>query len=708
MKCKILHEVPGRMRVRLFTGRSASPDCTKARMTLEEADLLEYSLKSADGIEDVRVFDRTGDAIIRYNCARGAVIRALASFSFAKARERDLVPSHTSRALNREFEEKLVLMTAARLLRKLLLPAPLRHALTVIRAVRHIRDGLLCLGKGRLEVAVLDAAAIAVSILRGDCDTASSVMFLLKIGEMIEDWTHRKSVGDLASVLSLSVDRTWLRAPDGEEILVPVSDVKAGDTILVRTSGVIPLDGHVADGECSVNQASITGESLPVRKSPGSYVYAGTVVEEGECLIRVDKELGSGRYDRVVKMIEESEKMKSESEARAAHLADKLVPWSLGGTVLAWLLTQSPTRALSFLMVDFSCALKLTMPLSTLSAMREAARLGINVKGGKFLEAAAEADTVVFDKTGTLTRATPAVAAVIPLHGQDGDELLRLAACLEEHFPHSVARAVVREAEMRDLRHEERHTRVEYVIAHGISSFVDGERVLIGSRHFVLEDEACALPDGSEKILETLPGDCSHLYLAINGTVAAVICIRDPLRPEAADTVKALRSLGVSRTVMMTGDSERTASVVARAVGVDDYRSEVLPEDKAVFVREEQRAGRRVIMLGDGVNDSPALSEADAGIAVRDGAAIAREVADITMTGDDLAGLLTLRRLSMRYMERIHGNYRKIIAFNFSLILLGVLGILPPSASALLHNGSTLAFSLSSMTPLLKEERLKH
>ena len=706
MKCKILHETPGRMRVRLFTGKSSTPDCTKARLTLEEADLFEYSLKSADGIEDVKVFDRTGDVIIHYTCTRETVIRSLASFSFEKARERDLVPAHTSRALNREFEEKLVVKTAARLLRKFFLPAPVRHVLTVFRAVRVIRDGIRCLLRGKLEVAVLDAAAIAVSILRGDFDTASSVMFLLGIGEMIEDWTHRKSVGDLASVLSLSVDKTWLRTPDGEEILVPVSDVKAGDTILVRTSGIIPLDGHVADGECSVNQASITGESLPVRKSPGSYVYAGTVVEEGECLIRVDKELGSGRYDRVVKMIEESEKMKSESEARAAHLADRLVPWSLGGTILAWILTRNPTRALSFLMVDFSCALKLAMPLSTLSAMREAARLGINVKGGKFLEAAAEADTVVFDKTGTLTRATPAVAAVTPLDGQDRDELLRLAACLEEHFPHSVARAVVREAETRDLRHEERHTKVEYVIAHGISSFVDGERVLIGSRHFILEDENCALPEGSEPILETLPGDCSHLYLAINGTVAAVISIRDPLRPEAADTVKALKSLGVRHTVMMTGDSERTAAVVARAVGVDEYRAEVLPEDKAVFVREEQKAGRRVIMLGDGVNDSPALSEADAGIAVRDGAAIAREVADITMTGEDLAGLLTLRRLSMAYMDRIRGNYRRIIAFNFSLILFGVLGILPPASSAMLHNVSTLAFSLSSMTPLLKDERI--
>ena len=703
MKWTILSETPGRIRARLVTARRYAEDGRASKMTAGEADLAEYALRAADGVESVKVFERTGDAVIRYSGKRDAVIRALASFSFDAAREKRLVPAHTPRELNREFEEKAVSLVLRRCLRGLFVPAPFRHALTVLRAARYVKEGLRCLLSGRIEVALLDATAITVSILRGDWNTASSVMFLLRLGELLEEWTHKKSVGDLASTMSLGVEKTWLRTPGGEEILVPLSDVKTGDTVVVRTSGIIPLDGHVIGGECAVNQASMTGESLPVRKTAGSYVYAGCVVEEGECMLRVDKAMGSGRYDRIVAMIEASEKLKSESETRAAHLADKLVPFSLGGCALTWLLTRNPAKALSILMVDFSCALKLAMPLSTLSAMREAARHNVTVKGGKFLEAVAQADTIVFDKTGTLTHASPTVSAVVPLDGQDENELLRTAACLEEHFPHSIARAVVREAEIRDLLHEERHATVEYVIAHGISSSVDGKRVLIGSRHFVMEDEKCAVPEGGEEKIAALPADCSHLYLAVDGMLAAVICVRDPLREEAAATVSALRSLGVSRLIMMTGDSERTASSVAQAVGVDGYRSEVLPEDKAAFIREEHEAGRCVLMLGDGVNDSPALSEADAGIAVSGGAPIAREVADITMTGDDLSGLVLLRELSMRYMNRIHANYRRIISFNLALILAGVAGILAPTTSAMLHNVSTLVFSLLSTRPLIGE-----
>ena len=704
MKWIILNETPGRIRARLVTARRYAEDGRASKMIAGEADLAEYALLAADGVESVKVFERTGDAVIRYSGKRDAVIRALASFSFDAARDKQLVPAHTPRELNREFEEKVVSLVLRRCLRRLFVPVPIRHALTVLRAARYVKEGLRCLLRGKIEVALLDATAIAVSILRGDWNTASSVMFLLRLGELLEEWTHKKSVGDLASTMSLGVEKTWLRTPGGEEILVPLSDVKTGDTVVVRTSGIIPLDGHVIGGECAVNQASMTGESLPVRKTAGSYVYAGCVVEEGECVLRVDKAMGSGRYDRIVAMIEASEKLKSESETRAAHLADKLVPFSLGGCALTWLLTRNPAKALSILMVDFSCALKLAMPLSTLSAMREAARHNVTVKGGKFLEAVAQADTVVFDKTGTLTHASPTVSAVVPLNGQDENELLRTAACLEEHFPHSIARAVVREAEIRDLLHEERHATVEYVIARGLSCSVDGKRVLIGSRHFVREDEKCAVPEGGEEKIAALPTDCSHLYLAVDGTLAAVICVRDPLREEAAATVSALRSLGVSRLIMMTGDSERTASSVAQAVGVDDYRSEVLPEDKAAFIRGEHEAGRRVLMLGDGVNDSPALSEADAGIAVSGGAPIAREVADITMTGDDLSGLVLLRELSMRYMNRIHANYRRIISFNLALILAGVAGILAPTASAMLHNVSTLVFSLLSTRPLIGEE----
>lgn len=691
MKCKILHTSPGRLRVHM----------AQKRMSLHEADLLEYSLRQIEGVTDVKVFERTCDVIVRYTGGREKLLAALAHFFYAKAESvPSLVPEHTGRELNRQFEDKLVMTVTGRFLHKLFFPPALRTALCLVRSVRYIRLGLQTLLAGKIEVSVLDAVAIAVSILRRDFSTASSVMFLLKLGALLEEWTHKKSVDDLAGTMALQVDKTWLRTDDGEEVLVPVQSVQAGDTIVVRTGSVIPLDGRVCGGHASVNQASITGEGLPVLKDEGSYVYAGTVVEDGECLILVDKALGSGRYDRIVHMIEESEQLKSLSEAKAAHLADRLVPLTLGGTALTWFFTRNATKALSILMVDFSCALKLAMPLAVLSAMRECSRAHITVKGGKFLEAVAEADTIVFDKTGTLTHAEPTVAAVIPFGGRKEDEMLRLAACLEEHYPHSMARAVVAEATRRQLHHEERHSKVEYVVAHGISSLVDGERVLIGSYHFVFEDEGVVIPDADKEAFAALPSEHSLLYLAISGELAAVLCISDPLRKEAVDVIRGLRELGLSRIVMMTGDSEKTARSVAEAVGIDTWYAEVLPEDKAAFIRQEKAAGRRVIMLGDGINDSPALSEADAGIAIREGAAIAREIADITMSTDDLTSLLTLRRLSLLSMRRIHGNYRFIIAFNLLLILLGVAGVIPPTTSALLHNLSTLGVSLHSMTRL--------
>ena len=586
---------------------------------------------------------------------------------------------------------------------KLFLPMSIRTFIAVFRSVKYIRAGLTSLLHGRLAVSVLDATAVTVSMVRGDFDTASSVMFMLNLGEILEDWTHKKSVADLAGAMSLNVDKIWLKA-GGTEVLVPIGDVKAGDCIVVRTGGMIPLDGKVVEGEATVNQSSITGESMPVPKGPGSYVYAGTVTEEGECVIRVDKAAGGGRYDRIVRMIEELEKLKSTAEDKASRLADRLVPYTLGGTALTYLLTRNTMKALAVLMVDFSCALKLSMPIAVLSAMRECGESGIRVKGGKFLEAAAEAETIVFDKTGTLTYATPRLALVIPFGGRAEDEMLRLAACLEEHYPHSMANAVVDAARQRNLRHEERHSEVEYVVAHGISSRVDGEKVLIGSYHFIFQDEGCTLPEGEEERFAALPDEYSHLYLAISGKLAAVLCVEDPLRSEAAGVMAALRRLGVSKLVMMTGDSERTARSVAAAVGVDEYRSEVLPEDKAAFIRSEHAAGRKVIMIGDGVNDSPALSEADVGVAISAGAAIAREIADVTISADDLRTLVTLRAVSQALMGRIHRNYRFIMSFNLGLILLGVAGILPPATSALLHNLSTLGVSLESMKPLLPEE----
>ena len=652
MKCTILHESPGRLRVHL--------QCPA--MTLHQADVLEYYLRSVAGVSDVKVYDRTRDAVILYTSGRGGVIAALASFSFPRAEALALVPEHTPRALNREFEDKLAVTVMRRCISRLFLPAPVTTALAVIRSVRYIREGLKALWHGRLSVA------------------------------------------DLAGAMSLDVDKVWLRVND-TEVLVPVSDVQEGDCVVVRTGSMIPLDGKVVSGEAMVNQSSMTGESMPIPKRPDSFVYAGTVAEEGECVICVEKRSGGGRYDRIVRMIEESEKLKSTAEDKAARLADRLVPYTLGGTALTYLLTRNITKTLAVLMVDFSCALKLAIPIAVLSAMRESSGHHISVKGGRFLESVAQADTIVFDKTGTLTYATPTVAQVVPFGGHSEPDMLRLAACLEEHYPHSMANAVVEEAKKRGLSHEEYHSQVQYVVAHGISSMVEGKKVLIGSAHFVFEDEGCRIPAGEEAAFAALPDAYSHLYLCIAGELAAVICIHDPLRREAQAAVAALHRCGFTNVVMMTGDNRRTAEAVARQVGVDAVYAEVLPEDKAAFIRQEKAKGHTVIMVGDGVNDSPALSEADAGIAISTGAAIAREIADITIASEDLFELVTLRQLSEALMRRIHRNYRFIVGFNFSLIVLGVAGILPPTTSALLHNMSTLGISLKSMTDLLPDKQ---
>ena len=587
-------------------------------------------------------------------------------------------------------------MLVRRVLFKRILPAPVRFVLSVIKASRYVWTAIKALAKLKIEVSLLDAVAITVSLLRGDQKTASSVMFMLGLGELLEDWTHKKSVDDLARTMSLGVEKVWLK--DGEtELLVPIKSVKEGDELIVRTGSMIPLDGKVIGGEAEVNQASLTGEALPVHKTAGSYVYAGTVVETGSVTVKVDKVTGSGKYDRIVKMIEESEKLKSEVESRAAHLADKLVPYCLGGTLLTYLLTRNATKAVSILMVDFSCALKLAMPISVLSAMREGHTYGMTIKGGKFLEAVADADTIIFDKTGTLTHSEPKVAKIITFGENDEDEALRLAACLEEHYPHSIANAVVKAASDKGLVHEELHSEVEYVVAHGIASSIQGVKVVLGSYHFVFEDEKCTLPDGEQEKFDTLPEQYSHLFLAVGGVLAAVICIEDPIRAEAKEVLAGLKKLGISKIVMMTGDSQRTAKAVATAVGADEFYAEVLPEDKAEYVRREKRQGRKVIMIGDGVNDSPALSEADAGVAISSGAAIAREVADITISADDLSCLLTLRELSDKLMKRINSNYRTIIGFNFGLMVLGAAGVLAPTTSAFLHNSSTLAISVASM-----------
>ena len=692
MKCKILHDTAGRLRVHL---------CCK-RMTLRQADVLEYYLLAVDGVRSVKVYDRTRDAVVVYDAERERMIRALARFSFEKAEKLDLAPEHTSRTLNREFEDKLALTVMRRCASNLFLPAPVTSALAVIRSAKYIKEGLLALWHRKLSVAVLDATAVTVSMVRGDFATAGSVMFMLRLGEILEEWTHKKSVADLASAMSLRVENVWQQV-DGTEVLTKVTDVKPGDRIVIRTGGMIPLDGRVIEGEAMVNQSSLTGESMPVAKRPGSPVYAGTVAEEGECVVCVEKVSGSGRYDRVVRMIEESEKLKSTAEDKASRMADRLVPYTLGGTAVTYLLTRDVTKMLAVLMVDFSCALKLAIPVAVLSAMRESSGHHISVKGGRFLEAVAKADTIVFDKTGTLTYATPKVAQIVPFGGHREGDMLRLAACLEEHYPHSMANAVVEEAKRRGLTHEEYHSQVQYVVAHGISSMVENKKVIIGSAHFVFEDEGCYIPEGEQEKYDALPAAYSHLYLCIDGELAAVICIHDPLRREAKDAVKALHESGFTNVVMMTGDNRRTAESVAAEVGVDAVYAEVLPEDKAAFIRQEKEKGHTVIMVGDGVNDSPALSEADAGIAISTGAAIAREIADITVASEDLFELVTLRKLSEALMDRIHGSYRFIVAFNLSLITLGVAGVLPPAISALLHNTSTLGIGLKNMTDLLEE-----
>ena len=689
MRATIEHESRGRMRLRL----------RQKKMTLRQADLLEAWLKGQPWARDAVVHERTCCVILTYGGDRETVLSAIGSFTWAGAEETVTLPSHSTRALNREFQEKLVGKVLMKGVSTLFFPTPLRIARVVWHMIPFLSKGLRCLGRRRIKVELLDALSIGISVFRRDFGTAGTVMFLLEIGELLEDWTRKKSVADLAESLSLHVDRVWLKTPAGD-VLTPIGQIRPGDQVVVRAGGVIPLDGVVAQGEATINQASLTGESVPVAKRPGSAVYAGTVVEEGECILDVKQASGQGRYDQIVEMIQRSEQMKSATEAKASNLADKLVPYTFAGSLLSLVLTRNVTRALSVLMVDFSCALKLAMPLAVLSAMREAGREHITVKGGKFLEAVAKADTIVFDKTGTLTHACPRVAEVVPFNGKDEAEMLRLAACLEEHFPHSMANAVVEEARRRGLRHEERHATVEYLVAHGIASSVDGEQVRIGSAHFIFEDEQCVIPEDEQAKFDALSPAFSQLYLAIDGVLSAVICISDPLREEAKDVLSALRGLGVKNAVMLTGDSPRTAAAIAEQLGVDDFRAGVLPSDKADYVAALRREGHTVLMVGDGINDSPALSEADAGIAISDGAAIAREIADITIAADSLWELVRLRELSMALLHRIQNNYRFVIGFNGALIGLGVAGVLPPATSAMLHNLSTLAVSLHSMSAL--------
>ena len=689
MRATIEHESRGRMRLRL----------RQKKMTLRQADLLEAWLKGQPWAREAVVHERTCCVILTYGGDRETVLSAIGSFTWAGAEETVTLPSHSTRALNREFQEKLVGKVLMKGAAALFLPAPLRIARVVWHMVPFLHKGIRCLGRRRIKVELLDALSIGISVFRRDFGTAGTVMFLLEIGELLEDWTRKKSVADLAESLSLHVDRVWLKTPAGD-VLTPIGQIRPGDQVVVRAGGVIPLDGVVAQGEATINQASLTGESVPVAKRPGSAVYAGTVVEEGECILDVKQASGQGRYDQIVEMIQRSEQMKSATEAKASNLADTLVPFTFAGSLLSFALTRNVTRALSVLMVDFSCALKLAMPLAVLSAMREAGREHITVKGGKFLEAVAKADTIVFDKTGTLTHACPRVAEVVPFNGKDEAEMLRLAACLEEHFPHSMANAVVEEARRRGLRHEERHATVEYLVAHGIASSVDREQVRIGSAHFIFEDEQCVIPEDEQAKFDALSPAFSQLYLAIDGVLSAVICISDPLREEAKDVLSALRNLGVKNAVMLTGDSPRTAAAIAEQLGVDDFRAGVLPSDKADYVAALRREGHTVLMVGDGINDSPALSEADAGIAISDGAAIAREIADITIAADSLWELVRLRQLSMALLHRIQNNYRFVIGFNGALIGLGVAGVLPPATSAMLHNLSTLAVSLHSMSAL--------
>ena len=689
MKVIIKHRSRGRIRVQM-----AQP-----QMSLEQADLLECYLQRLPQVIRAFVHERTRCAIVEYRGPQADILLAFSRFSYQMDGLHPLISS--SRALNRTYEEKLVGMAAAKAVSVLFFSAPLQIAYTVWKAVPHLFRGLRCLLRGQMVVEVLDALSIGISLLRGDFSTASSVRFLLGLGELLEEWTHKKSVSDLAQCMSLNIDRVWLRTPQGDA-LTPLSQIQTDDQVCVRLGGLIPLDGVITEGEVMVNQAFLTGESIPVPKRAGMTVYAGTVVEEGECVLQVSGQSGSSRYDKIVAMIEQSESLKSTAESRAANLADRLVPYTLAGSLLTYLLTRNVSRALSVLMVDFSCALKLAMPLAVLSAMREAGGFHVTVKGGKYLETVAQADTVVFDKTGTLTHACPVVAEVIPFGGQNEADMLRLAACLEEHFPHSMANAVVQAARERGLYHEEMHSQVEYIVAHGIVSEVNGQRVIIGSAHFVFEDEHCTIPEGEQQRYDSLPDQYSHLYLAIGGVLSAVVCISDPLRPEAGAVIRQLRGLGIRRAVMLTGDSERTAAAIAAEVGVDEYHAEILPADKASFVEAERAKGHTVIMIGDGINDSPALSKANVGIAISDGAAIAREIADITIAADDLHELVSLRRIAGNLTVRIRSNYRFVMGFNGSLIALGAFGVLPPATSAMLHNLSTLGVSLRSMTNLLE------
>ena len=670
-------------------------------MTIEEADKADAYLKSISGIDDVTVYERTGDLIIYYSFDRSELIEILAHFNFENDEVKNIEIVGTARLVQREYEEKLIMTIALRYFRKIFYPLPLRIALAYIKSIKYILKALKSLAKGQLSVSVLDAVAITVSLIRGDFETASSVMFLLKIGEILEEWTHKKSVNDLANTMSLGIEKVWLKNKNDEEVLVSTNKVNVGDKIVLRTSNMIPLDGEVIDGGVTVNQSAITGESVAVNKTVGSRVYAGTVVENGECIIKVTQINGQGKYDRIVKMIEDSEKLKSSLESKASNLADRLVPFSLFGTIFTYAITRNVTKALSILMVDYSCALKLTMPVAVLSAINECGNYNATVKGGKYLEALSKANVIVFDKTGTLTNAQPKVADIITFGNNDKAEMLRLAACLEEHFPHSVANAVVNEAKARGLDHEEQHSKVEYIVAHGISSLVGDEKVVIGSYHFVFEDENCTVPQDEQDKFNTIPNEYSHLYMAINRTLVAVICIEDPIKDNVKQTLDDLRKNGIDKIVMMTGDSERTAKAVAEKLGIDEYHAEVMPEDKAMFIEKMQTDGNSVIMVGDGINDSPALSKADVGIAISSGAAIAREIADITVSSDDLNSLVTLKEISNLLMARIRSNYRSIMSFNTALIVLGVVGIIPPTTSAFLHNASTLAFTLKSMTKLM-------
>lgn len=693
MKFTIKHESRGRMRVHM----------EQYRMTYEQADTLLYVIHNHRNVTFVKVYDRTADAVIEYVGDREQIIELLRHFHYESANVPQTVIKTSGRELNNSYQEKLIGSVVWHYSKKLLLPWPIRTALTVGRSIKYIGIGLKCLLQRKIEVPVLDATAITVSLVTKDFSTASSIMFLLGIGELLEEWTHKKSVDDLARSMSLNVSKVWLRTPENQEILVESSKIEKGDKVVVHMGNVIPFDGEVLDGDAMVNQASLTGESVPVQRTVGNTVFAGTVVEEGEITIRVKEVEGNNRFDQIVTMIEESEKLKSELEGKAEHYADKLVPWTLGATGFTYLLTRNVTKAMSILMVDFCCALKLAMPISVLSAIREASLYNVTVKGGKFLEAVAEADTIVFDKTGTLTKAHPTVVDVVNFNDEySSDDMLRVAACLEEHFPHSMAKAVVDAASKKGLSHEEMHTKVEYIVAHGIATSINGKRTVIGSYHFVFEDEKCVVPAGKEPLFESLPLYYSHLYLAIEGKLSAVICIEDPLRDEAAAVVTSLKKAGISKVVMMTGDSERTASVIAKKVGVDEYYAEVLPEDKAAFVEREKAKGRKVIMIGDGINDSPALSAANVGIAISDGAEIAREIADITVGSDDLYQIVTLKYISNALMKRIKSNYRKIVGFNSGLIALGVAGVLPPTTTALLHNGSTILISVNSMKNLLE------